>query len=188
MGWTVTTLPSEEPVTLAQAKLHLRVTDSLRDTEITRKITAARQYIESECQIALLAQEWRVTYDGFPSCGALLLPGGKVREVVSVESMDSEGAFSTVSSDDYDQDLTVRPARLLAISSWPSTPSGRLNTVRVQLRVGYENVAAVPGPLVESVLLVIGDLFENRQAQQAEPLVSNPALDVLTRPYRRFIP
>jgi uncharacterized phiE125 gp8 family phage protein len=41
--------PAEEPVTLTQAKSHLRLDTSLDDAYVASLIVAARQYIERVC-------------------------------------------------------------------------------------------------------------------------------------------
>jgi hypothetical protein len=50
----VVTAPTGEPVDLATAKLHLRVTDTAQDAEISLLISAARSYVEHVTQRALI--------------------------------------------------------------------------------------------------------------------------------------
>jgi hypothetical protein len=59
------TPPVEEPVTLEQAKSHLRLDTSLDDAYVAALIIAARQYIERVCWRALLLQTWELTLGGF---------------------------------------------------------------------------------------------------------------------------
>jgi uncharacterized phiE125 gp8 family phage protein len=40
--------PGTEPVLLAEAKSHLRLDDSLDDSDVNRLIAAAREYVERE--------------------------------------------------------------------------------------------------------------------------------------------
>jgi len=53
--------PSIEPVTLTQAKLHLREDDDAHDDEITALITGAREWAEDFTGRALVDQMWRLT-------------------------------------------------------------------------------------------------------------------------------
>jgi hypothetical protein len=60
------TPPVEEPVTLEQAKSHLRLDTSLDDDYLqSLLIPAARQYLERVCWRAFLLQTWELTLGGF---------------------------------------------------------------------------------------------------------------------------
>lgn len=66
MSIRLVTPPVEEPVTLAQAKAHLRLETTLDDDYLTQLlIPAARQYIERVCWRGLLLQTWELTLGGF---------------------------------------------------------------------------------------------------------------------------
>ena len=54
----VVTAATAEPVTLVEAKAHLRVTHSADDALITRLLTAAREWVEAETGVALAAAEY----------------------------------------------------------------------------------------------------------------------------------
>lgn len=61
--------PLTEPVTLSEAKLHLRVDNSFTDDDmlISGLIIAARQHCENITRRALISQQWKMTGDRFPS-------------------------------------------------------------------------------------------------------------------------
>lgn len=61
------TPPTSEPVTLAEAKTHLRVDINDDDALITGLIASARQSAEQICRRALISQQWKVTMDRFPA-------------------------------------------------------------------------------------------------------------------------
>lgn len=58
-----------EPVTLAEAKLHLRVTIPDDDAYIAGLIRAARRLCETYEKVSYLPTSWRAVYDGFPFGG-----------------------------------------------------------------------------------------------------------------------
>ncbi len=58
-----------EPVTLAEAKLHLRLEIDDDDALVTTLITAARRYCETAIRAALVSQSWTLMLDSFPSAG-----------------------------------------------------------------------------------------------------------------------
>ncbi|MGY6256545.1 head-tail connector protein [Paraburkholderia caledonica] len=66
MGIRLTQAPTEEPVSVEEAKLHLRVTDSSEDTLITMLISAARIHAENVCRRVFVTQKWDLFLDAFP--------------------------------------------------------------------------------------------------------------------------
>jgi hypothetical protein len=67
VGLTLLTPPATEPVSLADAKLHLRESDNAQDTVISALVTAARKLVEERCRRSLITQTWVLTRDQFPS-------------------------------------------------------------------------------------------------------------------------
>lgn len=90
MTWSVTTPPADEPVTLDEAKLHLRVDDAASDTLVEALIQAAREHVEAVCERALMPQVWTERQDSFPA--VLALRGGMVSAVSSVKYVDADGS------------------------------------------------------------------------------------------------
>ncbi|RYF44378.1 MAG: phage gp6-like head-tail connector protein [Comamonadaceae bacterium] len=43
-----------------------------------------------------------------------------------------------------------------------------------------------PGPVKSAALLLVGDLYANREAQADRPLTANKAFDMLLAPYRVY--
>jgi hypothetical protein len=61
--------PTVEPITLADAKLYVRQTETFDDSLITTLIAAARQYAEMVTRRALIAQRLSYLLDSFPRPG-----------------------------------------------------------------------------------------------------------------------
>lgn len=60
---------TEEPVSVSEAKEHLRIVIDQQDALIARKIKAARQHCELFCERAFVTQTWRYSLDDFPGYG-----------------------------------------------------------------------------------------------------------------------
>jgi len=156
--------PAETPVSLAEAKAHLRVDSSEDDTLIGGLLASATAYFDGPNGIglALCTQTWEVRLDVFP-CGPICIPIGPVASITSLKYFDPDGVEQTWAGSNYESDLTA-PARVrpLAGGAWPAIRD-KLAAVTLRFVVG-QSAADVPADLKAAVLLVIGHLYANREA------------------------
>lgn len=153
-----------EPVTLTEARAHLRAATTSEDTLITSLITAARQTCEDRLQRTLIQTDWELTLDAFPDAIPLRMPA--VMSVQSVQYVDEDGATQTLSPASYQVDAKSEPGWIVPAYgySWPTTRK-QINALTVAYRCGYGTMAAaVPGPLKSWILLMVGSLYENRES------------------------
>ena len=59
------TEPAVEPVTLTEAKAHLRIDGSAEDTLVSSLVTAARQWVEEYTDLTLVHTQWTLRTDSF---------------------------------------------------------------------------------------------------------------------------
>lgn len=159
MTRTLITGPAE-PITLADAKLHLRGVDHAdEDTLITSLITAAREAAEHELGRPLASQEWQITLDAFPA--AELALGPDVASIASIQYLDATGALQTLAEPAYVLD-NADPDRAFVLpaagTSWPAT-ADTANAVRVRFVCG---LTPVPETVRAWMLLRIGTLYTHR--------------------------
>ena len=191
MALKLITAPAAEPVSTSEAKSHLRVDTTADDTYIGTLITVARQNVESHLRRALISQTWEVVLDDFPA-GVIRLPKPPLASVTSIKYTDDEGNESTDSSDNYVGDSDTEPGRVVLKSgeSWPSDTLAAANGVRVRYVAGYGSAAAVPNPIRQAILLLIGTLYENRESvlvAQGVTVAQLPfGVEALLMPYRIF--
>lgn len=179
------TPPTGEPLTLAEARAHLRVTHTDEDALIARLITVAREHIDGPGGIlgrAILPQTWALSLDGFPS-GDIALPLPPLASVDSIDYTDTDGAPQTVSASVYGVDGAAGIVYLKFGQSWPTARDER-GAVVVTFTCGD---ASVPERLRAAMLLHIADLYANREAQ-GEALTPNAAYDALLLPFKRVRP
>lgn len=187
MPSALVTAPTAEPVTLAEAKLHLRVDDNADDVLIGALITASRQHAEHDTRRALVTQTWKLVLDAFPE-SVITLDRAPVSAVVSVVYIDPEGVSQTLSAAGYQLDAVTEPCRLVPAygSTWPATRA-QVNAVTVTYTCGYGNPDTVPESIKRWMLLRIGALYENREevlTGRAITLAPLPFVDALLAPYR----
>lgn len=158
-----------EPVSLAEAKAHLRVSDSAQDAYITALITAARTACEERMQRTLIQTDWKLTLDQFPCAIPLRMP--RVLSVTSVQYVDVNGATQTLASTEYQVDDQSEPGWIVPAygKTWPETRD-QANALTVIYRCGYGvDATLVPAPIKQWILLQIGAMFENREGVVATP-------------------
>ena len=197
MGLTLVTPPVLEPVVLDDAKAHCRVLDNDSNQLLASYITAARVLMEARrypgIACPLITQTWALTLDEFPPDGRTVieLPMSPVQSITSIQTTDVNGNVATVPAANYFLDNTPdlpAKARIVAVSpgsplgAWPSTVLRPANGVTITYVVGFgSTAAAIPKPLYVAQLLLVGDLFWNREAPSPGTV---PLYDLLTSPYR----
>jgi uncharacterized phiE125 gp8 family phage protein len=186
MALQLITPPAAEPVTLAEAKMHLRDIAGAEDALIAGWITAARQHLDGKDGIlgrALMPQTWELVMDAFP-CGRISVPLPPLQSVTSISYYDTAGVLQVLSSAAYIVEPAFEPGIVEPVDSWPATKA-RVGAARIRFVAGYANAAAVPKALWEAMLLAIGDMYENREnGIVGVSYADNPAYDRLVFPYR----
>lgn len=203
MPYTLVTGPNAEPVTLADAKTHLRVIDSSEDALISMMIEAARRHAEMVTQRQIITATWKLVLDAFPGpsligvppgvgyslpAHAILLEKSPVASVISIKYLDMSGVQQTMPATDYTVDTSSEPARITPVFGkiWP-IPLPQIGSVEITFQAGYGGPAAVPAGIKQWMLVRIGSLYENREEValmnrgKLEPL---PFIDGLLDPYR----
>lgn len=130
------TLPTAEPISLAEAKTHLRgVAAASEDALISALIVTAREQAEALLNRAIVARTWEKLLDAFPDAIELLWP--PVRSVLSIKYLDANGAEQTLSPASYSVDKHATPGWIVPAfnTSWPVTRAD-INAVRVRYAAG----------------------------------------------------
>jgi uncharacterized phiE125 gp8 family phage protein len=191
MSLVLITAPTVPVVSLADAKLHLRVDGIDEDTLISAMVAAATQQAQHETGRALIRQTWERRLDAFPPAEIRLgLP--PVSSILSVTYIDPTGATQTVPSASYALDDTVDSGSGWVLPApgyeWPETADGA-NVVRVRFQTGAQDAAGVPESIRAWILLQVGALYRNREAFSAGVTVQElPGrfTDMLLDPHRYY--
>lgn len=157
--------PTSEPLTLDEAKLHLRVDGDAEDDLITALIATARAELEFETGRALLTQTWALWLDAWPEGDVLEVPLPPLQSVGAITYFDADDTETELDSGLYFVDTASEPGRiaLRAGACWPATVLRPINGVCVEFDAGYGDAGAdVPAKLLTALKLLIAWLYENR--------------------------
>ena len=136
------TSPAAAPVSLQEAKAHLRVDNTADDALILAMVAAATSDAEHRLGRALVQQTWEQVQDGFDD--DIDLPNPPLVSVTSLKYIDTDGTEQTLSTSLYSVDGDSEPARILPAygASWPGTRSVP-SAVRARYVAGYAATFAI---------------------------------------------
>ena len=166
------TPPAVEPVTVAEAKAHLRVDISDDDTYIGTLITSAREWCEQYLDRTLVSTQWVMRFDSFPYEIELPRPpisSSGTTTAVSLTYTLGDDSTATLSTATYrvDRNSTPGVVRQLRAGSWPGNLDD-YNAVSVTWWAGYGSAgSSVPATIRHAILLLVGHWYESRQAAVA---------------------
>ncbi len=168
--------PVVEPVSLADAKTHLRVDTESDDDHIVALITAAREWCENYTQRTFIHTQWTMTFDTFPWEIELPRPPVAVASgntATTITYAMETGGTATLSTSQYRVDRTAEPGviRTVYAGTWPSHLLDR-NSISVTWWGGYgEDGTKVPKVVRSAILMLVAYWYERRLA--ADQIASN---------------
>lgn len=165
MNYKISTPIDVEPLTVADVKLHLRLTsDTTEDPLIASLITAAREYCEGITGRSFATQTITAYLDSFPGADFIELDRPPLQSVTSIKYKDYAGTETTMTATtDYlvDTDSDIGRIVLAYGKSWPSFTPYPYNPITIIYKAGY---TTLPKSLEQAMLLLIGHWYEHREA------------------------
>ena len=203
--------PPVEPVSLAEAKAHLRLELSDDDALVSALIQSAREACERFTGRALVERELTLTLDAWPAVDAdyaegwaegpsiaterrwIELPRPPLRNVESVTLYDDSDAGTLWTATNYFVDTASEPGRLVARSG-ASLPSATraANGIEIVYRAGYaadesgspsDHRANIPQALRDGMKRLIARLYEER-GETAEAAIAASGAGALWTAFR----
>ena len=170
--------PASEPVTLAEAKLHLHIDSVDDDTLIGALIKAAREQCEHILGRSLISQTWENVLDQFPGdYDGIELLNPTIISITSIKYIDlATNVEVTLASNQYVLDKDSEPGWVTLASgiTWPET-AYVANAVRVRYTAGYGTDATfVPESIKSWIKLAIGVWYKNREAGTENAVTTLP--------------
>jgi uncharacterized phiE125 gp8 family phage protein len=175
--------PAVEPVTVADAKAHLRVDTSEDDAYIQNLVTSAREWCEQYLDRTLVNTQWVMRFDSFPPDGThdIELPRPPMATAgtttaVALTFTYENGTTATYSTASYrvDRNSTPGAVKTLYGQTWPPHLMDD-NAVSVTWWAGYGAAgSSVPAAIRHAILMIVGILYEKRAAAESGSLNEVP--------------
>lgn len=155
--------PSDEPVTISEAREQLRIDDTNEDMLLASLIGAARQAFEEHTGCQLMPAVWQQQMSAWPAGGRIRLGRWPVLSVGAITYRDTLGleqtlpvsAYHVISQTDGGGEI-VRAEHAV----WPAT-AARPDAVSISFTAGH---ALLPPLYRRIVLMLVGVLYRHREA------------------------
>jgi uncharacterized phiE125 gp8 family phage protein len=172
MALRIVTPPAAYPITIEEARLHLKLDaeDSPAvhaDDDLVNSLIAACALRldgrDGELGRCLITQTWDLVLDRFPKLG-IKIPLPPLQSVTALTYLDTAGDEQTLVEDtDFTVDAISQPGWAWpGEAGWPATFDG-INTVTLRFVAGYGAASAVPAPIKAALKLMVGSLYANRE-------------------------
>ena len=189
MASVMTVGPAVEPVTVAEAKAHLRIDGTADDVLIGSLILTSRLHLESVLSLGFVTQSWTLYLDRWPKTPIIEIPMAPLLSVNAVRVKNASGAGEVQPAANYLVDLATRPGRLIWNVAPQPSPGVRANGVEIDFTVGFGALASsVPAPLRHAILLLVAHWYEHRDPVEigSEAARIPAAISDLIAPFRKI--
>ncbi len=179
------TPPAIEPVSIADAKAHLRLETNADDLVVAALIVAARQQIETSLQVCLIARTFALFLDAWPEPNVpVTVPVAPVVDLIAVRSFAPDDISTTLelANFEFDPGPPARIARRGGIGTFGRLR--RMNAIEFTFAAGFgPSQSDIPQSIRQAVLHRVTQLYEHRgsSTEGVPPLPVDP----LIAPWRR---
>jgi uncharacterized phiE125 gp8 family phage protein len=175
-----------EPVSLSEAKTHLRILTNDEDSYISNLISLAREYCENFTKRSFIDSTFLLTLPAFPYTEKpVVLPFPPLKQVDWIKYKNIEGNLMALSeNDDYIVINGISPGAVIPISgnTWHTDIYDVPDAVQIQYQTEPANI---PVSIKQAMLLLIGHYYENREASTDRRMNEIPmSVNSLLWPYR----
>jgi uncharacterized phiE125 gp8 family phage protein len=163
----------QSPVTLDEAKDHLRVVGTDEDQYINSLLLAATEWAEKFQNRTFVSRTRILELDEFKTI--ICPPYPPLVSVTTIEYVDANGSDQTLSSAYYRVNTGTEPGRITEAYgySWP-TIRAVTGAVTITYIAGYGKAPAVPDDVKAAIKLIVGHLYEHRETVSEVTLTNVP--------------
>ncbi|MEM7298232.1 MAG: hypothetical protein AAF391_08205 [Bacteroidota bacterium] len=166
--WYISTPPTTDPVTAAELRAALKITDSSFDsTTIDRLVPAATRVVEDDLDRSLITRTITGKLDRWPSGGIIYLPKPPFVSITSLSYIDTDGDPVTLTENTHYEFKNSGDSGRLVVApgtSWPSVKSDKKEVITIVYTAGYGAASDVPADIKQAIIALASKMY-------------NPAMD-----------
>ncbi|MEQ1650701.1 MAG: head-tail connector protein [Hyphomicrobiaceae bacterium] len=168
MALILTAPPAVEPVSLVEAKAHLRVDGDAENILIQSLILTSRLHIETAFGLALIQQSWAIFRDAWPSAREVMLPLNPIKSIDAIRLYDATGTFILAPLAGFTVDSSANQSRLVRHANLTlPQPHRPANGIEIAVTAGFgPNPSDVPAPIRHALLLLVAHWYEHRDPSE----------------------
>lgn len=170
MAIKMITPPAVEPITLEEAKQHLRVDGNDDDFLIQSLIKQAREWCENFQNRRYINQTIELVLDSFPEGNSIVFNNcSPVQKVESIKYYDVNRQEHLFDESNYITDLDGFVSRVVLNNGkhWPMVELQSVNAVRTRIIVGYGNTGEnVPETIKWAMILQMKLLYDDYRPEE----------------------
>lgn len=151
-----TVAPTQEPISLQEAKDFMRILESDDDATIEAMIKSATSYAENFTNRQFETATFELFAENFTQ--DIQLPKNPIKDLVSIEYMDQDGVYQVLDSANYYLygEYDIFKVHFVKTVSHKT----HKNAIKYNFISGYDNV---PEGIKSFILVMVSTLYENRE-------------------------
>lgn len=151
-------------LSIDEAQNHLHVDSDTDISYIEGLIYAAQNYLDDICNRSYVQETYDYYLNSFPaSIDWIIFPVAPISEITSVKYYDADNVEQTLVEDtDYYVNIISEPGYIRNVESWPMNYD-KPTSVIIRLVTGVTSPEIIPIEYKQAALLLIGDMYKNRE-------------------------
>ena len=162
VDFTLVAGSAQQVVSLDDAKLHLRVDGNVEDDYIEALVGSCVDYAQKYTGLELLQSTWTCNAREWNTFRMFKTP---VQSVQSIKYFDKDNNEQTLASTEYYVTIENGCTKIeFKESVYGIELYEKPNAIVISLTAGFAGVSVIPKSIIAGIKLMLGHLYENRQA------------------------
>lgn len=165
--------PSEDPISLVEARNYLRIAQDGDDNSLSFLIKAATERVEQKLHKALVTRKLRQSYSSFEITRAVEFAKRQKSKVELVPAFNDVISISAVNSLNIDGNMVSASLSLISLIDGKFVLNNYSQGLEIEYFAGFGTAANVPNSFKILVLEELGRIIQNRDNEKYQTEISS---------------